>query len=362
MNQKHVSHSHQATYRILDASANRAAEGFRSIEEYFRFALDDQKFCETLKELRHELAAALSVLPRVELLRARDTEFDVGTKIETESEYARVSSIDVVIAATQRVQQSLRVLEEYGKTTDPAFARRIESLRYRAYTLFRDVELKLLCSSVSSDSVKSQLQSATLYVLIECMKDVDEFITSIKALSQAGVNVFQLRDKSATDRVLFERAVIGTKTAEEHGALFIVNDRVDLAIASQASGVHLGQDELPLIEARKQLGNDRLIGVSTHTMEQVHTAIAGGADYIGCGPTFDSQTKSFQQFPGTTFLKAVHQGTKETPRPAFAIGGISAENVHEVVACGFHRIAVTAAIMKASDRVAAAAKLKKLIA
>lgn len=351
-----MSHSRQATYRILDASANRVAEGFRSIEEYFRFALDDAAFSRASKELRHEFAAAITRLSRVELLQARDTRSDVGTTIETASEYRRVSSVDVVIAATQRVQQSLRVLEEYGKTVDPEFARQIESLRYKAYTIFRDVELALAGASATT-----RLRSATLYVLIDCMSDPEEFVSNIRMLSDAGVDIFQLRDKSATDRQLFERALIGTKAAQDCGALFIVNDRADLAFASDASGVHLGQDELPIASARKLLGADRLIGVSTHCMDQVHAAISAGADYLGCGPTFGSQTKSFDQFPGTGFLKSVHEGTKETPRPAFAIGGIDATNVGEVLACGFHRIAVTAAVMKASDRSDAARELKKLL-
>jgi thiamine-phosphate pyrophosphorylase len=110
---------------------------------------------------------------------------------------------------------------------------------------------------------------------------------------------------------------------------------------------------------RKIVGHDRIVGVSTHDITQVHQAIADGADYIGCGPTFPSTTKRFDSHAGTQFLKEVHAGTKETPRPAFAIGGIDRDNVAQVVACGFHRIAVTAAIARAGDPCQAARELRE---
>ena len=342
------------TYRILDASANRAGEGIRTIEEFVRFALDETTLAEAAKTLRHELATALRRLSRSELLGARDTESDVGTTLETASEYNRVAAADVIAAAAERVQQSLRVLEEYGKTVDVTFARQIESLRYRAYTLHREVELLAMKAPR-----RARLADSVLYLLIECMSDEQEFVASIRGLAAAGVDVFQIRDKAASDRLLYQRAKVGAVVASECGALLIINDRADIAAAADADGVHVGQDELPAPEARRILGGDRLVGVSTHDLAQVHQAIADGADYIGCGPTFPSQTKAFDAHAGTAFLREVHAGTKQTPRPAFAIGGINAGNVDEVTACGFHRIAVTAAISGADDPVTAAKELRQ---
>ena len=349
-----MSHSQQTTYRILDASANRATEGIRTIEEFVRFGLDDASAAAAAKGLRHDLAVVLKRLRRSELLSARDTDTDVGTTIKTVSEYERAKISDVIAAAAERVQQSFRVLEEYGKTIDVQFSQQIETLRYRAYTLHREVELRALGSARTS-----RLADAVLYLLLDCKQSEHDFVAALKQLADAGVDQFQLRDKQADDRCLYERARIGSKIAAECDALFIVNDRADIALAAEADGVHVGQDELPLPVVRLIVGGERIIGVSTHNIEQVHQAIAEGADYIGCGPTFPSETKAFGSHAGTAFLNEVHEGTKQTPRPAFAIGGINQDNVDEVTACGFHRIAVTAAINRAADPSAMARELRR---
>ncbi len=346
--------SRQISYRILDASANRAAEGIRTIEEYVRFGLDDSQAAAVAKELRHELAAALSRLNRAELLTARDTDADVGTTLQTAAEYSRTEIADVITAAAERVQQSLRVLEEYGKTLDVEFARQIEALRYRAYTHHRGIELQAMAGVRTR-----RLADAVLYLLIDCGSSETEFVQAIRLLSDAGVDLFQLRDKQASDRQLYARAKCGAAIAKDCGAMFIVNDRADIALAADADGVHVGQDELPAVMARRVLGSERLVGVSTHSIDQVHQAIADGADYIGCGPTFPSTTKSFDAHAGTAFLKQVHAETRQTPRPAFAIGGINRQNLDQVTACGFHRIAVTAAINDADDPAAAARALRR---
>lgn len=349
-----VKYPQRSTYRILDASANRATEGIRTIEEFVRFGLDDRVASAAAKALRHDLATALSRLNRAELLSSRDTESDVGTKLETETEYQRAETGSVITAAVERVQQSLRVLEEYGKTIDVEFARLIESLRYRAYTLHQQIELKAMAFT----RVR-RLADAVLYLLIDCKQDEATFMASIRELAHAGIDIFQLRDKSATDRKLYERAKLGTAIAGDCGSLFIVNDRADIAVSADADGVHVGQEELPALMARRIVGSDRLVGVSTHDIAQVHQAITDGADYIGCGPTFSSPTKSFQTHAGTRFLKQVHEETAKTPRPAFAIGGINPNNVDQVIQCGFHRIAVTAAINNADDPAATATELRK---
>ncbi len=315
---------------------------------------DDPQQTAIAKSLRHELTTACSRLNRADLLAARDTEGDVGTRLQTREEYRRASIADVIAAAAGRVQQSLRVLEEFGKTVDTDFARQIESIRYRAYTWLRDVELLAL-----ADERKQRLAAAQLYLLIDCGPSEARFVESIKTLAAAGVDVFQLRDKAARDRLIFERAKVGSRVCREVGALFIVNDRADIAASANADGVHLGQDELPIAAARKIIGSNRLIGVSTHDLHQVHRAIAEGADYIGCGPTFPSRTKSFSSHAGIAFLRQVHEETRQTPRPAFAIGGIDQSNIDQVIECGFHRIAVTAAINAAEDPVSAAKALRE---
>jgi thiamine-phosphate pyrophosphorylase len=125
-----------------------------------------------------------------------------------------------------------------------------------------------------------------------------------------------------------------------------VNDRPDIAVLSQADGVHVGQEELEVRDARRIIGPDRLVGVSTHSIEQACQAVSDGADYIGCGPTFPSGTKDFDHFPGLDFLRQV---AAEISLPAFAIGGITLDNLSQVLHTGFARIAVSGAITNSAD-------------
>jgi thiamine-phosphate pyrophosphorylase len=138
-----------------------------------------------------------------------------------------------------------------------------------------------------------------------------------------------------------------------------MNDRPDLAVLARADGVHVGQTELSVKDARSIVGPDMLVGVSTRSIEQARQAVLDGANYIGVGPTFPSNTKRFEQFPGVKLLSAV---AAEIRLPAFAIGGIDRENVGEVLAAGFTRIAVSGAITAAADPVQAAKALLERVA
>jgi thiamine-phosphate pyrophosphorylase len=141
------------------------------------------------------------------------------------------------------------------------------------------------------------------------------------------------------------------------GKVFIMNDRADLALAADTDGVHVGQEELPVADARRIVGN-RFVGVSTHSMQQARDAVKEGADYIGCGPVFSSKTKCFTEFVGTEFLTQV---VNEIQIPAFAIGGIDLSNVDQVSRSGMHRIAVTGAIRDSDDPVGVAQQLKSVL-
>jgi thiamine-phosphate pyrophosphorylase len=137
-----------------------------------------------------------------------------------------------------------------------------------------------------------------------------------------------------------------------------VNDRPDIAMLAEADGVHLGQEDLPFQEARRLLGPDALIGISTHDVKQLQRAILEGASYVGVGPTFPSATKTFEALAGLDFIR---QAMEMTTLPAFALGGITPENVDQVVAAGARRIAVSQAICAAEDPSAAARALKRAL-
>ncbi len=336
-----------SVYRILDANCNRAGEGLRTIEDFLRFASNDVELSKALKELRHDFAAAIQLLDRGQLLSNRDSIRDVGTLIATNAEQSRVDPSHVVLAAVNRVQQAFRSLEEFGKLVSITFAERIESLRYQAYELFRRIELQLITEHQSRG-----FDSARLYVLINCRLSLREFIARAVSISNAGVDLLQIRDKDRTTAELIRYSDELKKAVDPTKTRIIVNDRADIA-ASVGLGVHLGQDDLDPATARRIVGPSLPIGISTHDIEQARQAESIGADYIGCGPTFPSTTKDFDVFSGVDFLSSV---AAEIRTPAFAIGGISLERLDEVLATGIHRVAVSHAIWNAHQPEKAAAE------
>ncbi|HUG90847.1 MAG TPA: thiamine phosphate synthase [Planctomycetaceae bacterium] len=349
--------------RVIDAAGNRAREGLRVLEDYVRFVLDDPHLTRLLKDLRHELAALLADLspsddstPRLldsatRLLAARDTPGDVGTAIHTASEAARGSPGDVVLANFKRVQEAVRTLEEFGKLLSPERGAALGQLRYRLYTLEKAVGHTRLN--------RERLADCRLYLLVTsslCRRDVE---TVVREALAGGVDVVQLREKDLGDR---EMLALGRRVREwtrEAGALFIMNDRPDLAVLCDADGVHVGQDELTVREARRIVGPDRLVGVSTHTIEQARQAVLDGADSLGVGPVFPSTTKAFDSLAGLEFVREV---AGEITLPWFAIGGITPENVPDVLDAGAGRIAVSGAVCQADDPREAARMLARRLA
>ena len=157
---------------------------------------------------------------------------------------------------------------------------------------------------------------------------------------EAGVTFVQYRDKEKTRREIYEEAVGLRELTRSFDAVFIVNDHADIALAVDADGVHLGQDDLPLEEARRIMGN-RIIGISTHSLEQAREAEAGGADYIGFGPIFQTATKDAGIPQGVDILKIIKQNVNI---PVVAIGGIGIGSVADVMDAGADCIAVATAI------------------
>ena len=336
--------------RVIDAAANRAREGLRVVEDYVRLILDDGHLTRLCKQFRHDLTECLGSIAPHRRFSARETLADVGTGLDTTSEGRRASPLDVMRANFARLQEALRSLEEFGKLLDPGVAAAVKQLRYRAYTLQRAVEIAARSTE--------RLVSARLYVLLDGRPSPDEFARLAAALIEAGADVLQLRDKRLGDRELLARARLLMAATRGTAALAIVNDRPDLAALAGADGVHVGQEEVSVKDARRIVGPDALVGVSTHSIEQARQAVLDGADYIGVGPVFASETKRFEHFPGVELVRAV---SAEIRLPAFAIGGIDRSNVAQVLAAGAVRIAVGSAITAAADPARAARELASIV-
>jgi thiamine-phosphate diphosphorylase len=162
----------------------------------------------------------------------------------------------------------------------------------------------------------------------------------------AGVRFFQYRNKNGARKAIYETSLRLALLAKRSGAFFFVNDHADIAAAVDADGVHLGQDDLPIENARQVLGEKKLIGISTHSREQAVTAETSGADYIGFGPIFASTTKDAGRIQGCDGITLIKQAVSI---PVIAIGGITLEKVRDVISAGADGVAVITAILSAPD-------------
>jgi thiamine-phosphate pyrophosphorylase len=320
----------QAVYRILDANLDRAREGLRVIEDWCRFGLNRSDLTATFKQLRQQLAQWHTP----ELRLARDTSGDPGTLLTHPEEAQRSSVTHVLQANFCRVQEALRVLEEYGKLHRVELGAACKQMRYQVYTLE---------SQILGDARRQQLLTARLYLVTA---PAENLLATVEAALAGGLRLVQYRDKETDDR---DRIVLAQQLKDlchRYGALFLVNDRVDLALAVDADGVHLGQQDLPIATARALLGPQRIIGRSTTNPDQMARAIAEGADYIGVGPVYATPTKPDRAAAG---LDYVRYAANHATVPWYAIGGIDGENLADVQAAGAERVAIVRAIMKAEQ-------------
>ncbi|UOE95739.1 thiamine phosphate synthase [Alkalihalobacillus sp. LMS39] len=162
-----------------------------------------------------------------------------------------------------------------------------------------------------------------------------------------GADIIQLRDKKSSKREVLQKAKELRALTKKHDVLFIVNDHIDVALAVDADGIHIGQDDLPLEEARKIVGPTKIIGISTHAIEEAREAEQNGADYIGVGPVFETKSKEDVVDPVST--QYVHQVAQEITIPFVAIGGIKLHNVDQVLQAGATRICAISEIVGAED-------------
>lgn len=317
-------------YRILDANLDRAREGLRIIEEWCRLGLNQQSWAQECKQMRQELAQWHSW----ELRQARDTPGDVGRELSHPQEETRESIDRLLQANLCRLQEALRVLEEYSKLYNPEMASACKQMRYRSY---------ILESNLLDNYRHQQLQNAYLYLVTS---PVENLLQVVQAALKGGLSLVQYRDKETDDDVRLVKAQQLCQLCHEHGALFIVNDRVDLALAVDADGVHLGQHDVPIAFAREVLGKQKIIGRSTTNKEELSKAIAERADYVGVGPVYETPTKPGKAAAGFDYIA---YAAANCPLPWYAIGGIGLDNVNEVIAAGGKRVAVVRAIMQAEQ-------------
>jgi len=350
----------RAVYRIIDANFNRAREAIRVIEDFCRFALNSGSLTERAKQLRHELSAAIDKLDPSDsrtfsagrLISSRDTPGDVGIDTTVKKQLHRTNLKDCFAAGCKRLTEALRTLAETTQTLNRSVAGTIEKLRYAAYTLEKDI--------VVFSEPAEKFKRVGLYVIISSSLPADVLSLTHRCVT-GGADCIQLRAKDADDDSRFAMAVEFVQICRAADVLSIINDRVDIAVAAGADGVHLGQNDLPIEYARKFQLAPLIIGKSTHSLEQLLAACKERPTYVSLGPVFATKIKPSAEVVGVDYVRQGTGKLADTGIGNVAIGGITLDNVEEVLKAGAGAIAGCAAVTEAADPTAATRALKQKI-
>ncbi len=328
--------------QLIDANLDRAREGLRVIEDWCRFGISRKDFVITIKDWRQRLG----MCHKKKYKQARFTKKDAGLGLKHPSQLERIEPWEIITANCARVQEALRVIEEFSRNSDHRLAETASIIRYGLY----EIEKEILNTDIRTNRLR-KLSESKLCLITEPQSNLNEKVTS--AL-EAGVKMVQYRHKEATHRERFNEAKEIAELCRKFKALFIVNDHIDIALAVDADGVHLGQTDMPIAIARKLLGSEKLIGKSTHSLQDIYKAESEGPDYMGFGPIFSTKTKANLEPLG---LQLLQEASRMARLPFFAIGGINNANLQEVLNQGAKRVAVISAIMRTENPVLTTQKL-----
>lgn len=334
------------TLRIIDANLNRVGEGLRLLEEIARLLLNDAGLTQQLKTMRHELVRGDYSFNQ-QLLQSRDSEGDIGVDMEVPGEEKEKELPLVLVANARRVQESLRTLEELAKV--PGIAPELDSEKFKQarFDLYT-IEQKLMSKLLRQDKLK---RLPGLYVIIDTQAlKGRNYLEVASQVIRGGATTIQLRDKhQSKEKVLLIAQQLKALCAE-HDVLFIVNDYLDVALGSDADGLHVGQDDLPVKIARKLLPLDKLLGCSSTTVERAVTVQSEGADYVAVGAIYPTSSKTSTTTPAKVIgLETLRRVRQAVTSPLVAIGGITRENASEVVEAGADSVAVLSAVLGAKS-------------
>jgi thiamine-phosphate pyrophosphorylase len=342
----------RAIYRIIDANFNRGREGLRIAEEFCRFALDNEQLAGRCKGLRHRLSAAVTKLDMRKLIAARDTENDIGCRMKVAGQMKRQSFEDCVTAGFARTTEALRVLAESACAVDNKISAEFEKLRYDSYILEKDISLQGYPSL--------RFKKTRLYCIIT-VEDGIEVLKIARDCAAGGADCLQLRAKNITDGQLLSLGHKFVDICKQKDVISIINDRVDIAVAADADGVHLGQHDLSAEVVQKCQLRPLIIGVSTHSIVELDKAVKQGPHYVGAGAVFATPTKPQAKVSGLKYISEVSKKIKNKNVEMVAIGGITPENIEKVLKAGARCIAVSSCVCKAKNPAQICKKLKDKI-
>jgi len=321
-------------YQIIDANLDRAREGLRVLEDWARFGLGEDKYVGRIKNFRQILGKN-----HLEVYKQSRNHIEDKCKGLTHHEQInRKTSEQIISSNSARVQEALRVIEEFSRLQNHELSKIASEIRYEIYTI--EIDLLSLSECKKSEEI---LRENDLYVITDQKNNLLEIIEEILI---AGVRIIQHRFKTGTDKDHLKEAIKIKNLCKRYNSLFIVNDRIDIALASNADGIHLGQNDLDLKTARKLLGYSKIIGISANNEIDISNAYKEGCNYIGIGPVFETATKKNKTPIGIEKIKTL---TKDLNIPWFAIGGVTTNNISYLKSNGFKKVALVSQLMNSED-------------
>ena len=321
-------------YQIIDANLDRAREGLRVLEDWARFGLGNEDFVVRTKNFRQILGKN-----HLEIYKtSRNFIEDQCKGLSHYEQITRKNPEKIISSNSARVQEALRVIEEFSRDHNTKLSKIASEIRYEIYTL--EIDLLNFNTRKRAELIISE---NNLYCITDQNKNLLEIIEKILS---GGVKIIQYRFKEGNDIDHLKEATEIKQLCKKYKSLFIVNDRIDIALASNADGVHLGQDDMDIINARKLLGSSKIIGITANNSNDINNAIKNGCDYIGIGPVFKSPTKKNKKPLGIEKIKSL---TKDLDLPWFAIGGINKNNISSLISKGIKKVAVISGLLDSQD-------------
>lgn len=339
-------------YSALDANINRCIEGLRVCEDIFRFGVKNI-LSSDFKNLRHKTADIVKKIPAGILLGARDVLNDEQKFINTASEMKREGIKDIFRSNIRRAIEASRVVEEFSKSIHPDIAECFQEVRFSLYELEQRGWM-LLEKKILMDKFR-----LSLYAIIDSgFVKYEHMEETARVLVGSGADIVQLRMKDVSDRVFLSAAEKISRICGDSGSLFIVNDRIDIAMLSGAHGIHVGQDDLPVAGVMAVSGERLISGISTCSMAEAQAENC--ADYIAAGPVFPTASKGGGILEGIG-IDNVRKICSITDRPVVAIGGITELNAGTLIEAGVSSLSVISALYKEGKVAENTRRLKGII-
>ncbi|MDC3168753.1 thiamine phosphate synthase [Prochlorococcus sp. AH-716-E17] len=320
--------------QIIDANLDRAREGLRVLEDWARFGLSNEDLVIRIKNFRQILGKNHLDIYKL----SRNHIEDQCKGLSHVEQINRDSSSKIISCNSARVQEALRVIEEFSRIHNSKLSKIASDIRYEIYTL----EIELLNFNTRK---RAQLiiSKNNLYAITDQRENLLEII---EKLLLGGVKIIQHRYKKGNDKDHLKEAIEINNLCKKYNSLFIVNDRLDIALASNADGVHLGQNDIDIKTARKLLGASKIIGVSANNSTDIYKAVKEGCDYIGVGPVFPTLTKKDKGPLGVEKIKVL---IKDINIPCFAIGGINRLNISSLKNHEISKVALVSGLLNSED-------------